>query len=64
MRLQLQIWTELQLLVCEQLKIKREKKRLCNISPLLIDHAAQSIMGSISHQSVLIHQHSFTDDPL
>ncbi len=34
-----------------------------NISLLLIDHAAQCITGRISGQSVLIHQHSFTDDP-
>ncbi len=41
----------------------REKKRLYNSSLLLIYHAAQSIMGRISRQSVLIHQRSFTDDP-
>ncbi len=38
-------------------------KRLYNISLLLIYHAAQSLMGRISGQSILIHQHSFTDDP-
>ncbi len=38
-------------------------KRLYNISLSLIYHAAQSIMGRISGQSILIHQHSFTDDP-